>query len=175
MADKHLITPQEVFALSRNSSSSIDVRDVEVYIDEAEQLDLKPTIGAALLLRLLNNEGNGGHNYDLLNGGKYKRPCGEVATFAGIRKTLAYYVYGRIIKNGGRTATRYGFVEKTDEYSRQVDYRERYAASNDATLVADSYMKETLNYIEDTGYFDEYKGCGKGMRNRRVTIKVIGD
>lgn len=171
----HLITPSDVLALSRNNSGQLDPRDVETYIEEAEQLDIKPTIGTALYLRLLNNLGDADANRRLLYGSTYTACCGGMAMFAGLRKALAYYVYGRIVKNGGRTATRFGFVEKRDEHSSQVDYRERLNIANDATLVADSYMKETLNYIEQSGDYPEYSGCGKGMINKRVTIKAIGE
>lgn len=172
--NNHLITVADVFTLSRNNSAQLDAREVETYIEEAELLDIKPTIGAPLYLRLLNNSSNKDDNYKLLYGGQYEGCCG-VATFAGIRKALAYYVYGRIVKNGGRTATRFGFVEKRDEHSSQVEYKERLNVANDATLVADSYMKETLNYIERSKLYPEYKGCSKGMTNRRVTFKVIGE
>lgn len=175
MINNHLITPEDVFALSRNNSGQLNPREVETYIDEAEQLDVKPTIGTALYLRLLKNTGNTESNRALLYGGNYTTSFGEPSMFAGLRKALAYYVYGRIVKNGGRTATRYGFVEKRDEYSYQVDYKERLNIANDATLVADSYMKETLNYIESSGLYPEYKSCHGGMKNRRVTIKAIGE
>lgn len=172
----HLITVDDVFALSRNNSGQLNTRDVEVYIEEAEQLDIKPTIGTALYLRLLNNTGSIYDNNLLLNGGTYSATNNNgILIVPGIRKALAYYVYGRIVKNGGRTATRFGFVEKRDEYSSQVDYRERLNSANDATLVADSYMKETLNFIQQSGMFEEYSGCNRGMKNRRVTIKAIGD
>lgn len=174
MINNHLITPEDVHALSRNSSAQLDPRDVYTYIEEAEQLDIKPAIGAALYMRLLNNSGDAQANQTLLYGGSYNTCCGSMAVFAGIRKALAYYVYGRIVKNGGRTATRFGFVEKRDEYSYQVDYKERLNIANDATLVADSYMKETLNYISTSNAFPEYRSCESGMRNRRVTLKAIG-
>lgn len=172
--NNHLITPDDVQLLSRNSSC-LNPKDVNTYIEEAEQLDLKPAIGTALYMRLLNNTGNVQDNRVLLYGGEYTTPCGDVAMFAGVRKALAYYVYGRIVKNGGRTATRFGYVEKQGDYSNQVDYRERLNMANDATLVADSYMKETLNYIEASGLYPEYKSCHGGMKNKRVTIKVIGE
>ena len=175
MINNHLITPEDVHELARNSSAQLDPRDVSTYIEEAEQLDLKPTLGTALYLRLLDNTGDEQANMTLLYGGSYTTCCGDMAMFAGVRKALAYYVYGRIVKNGGRTATRFGFVEKRDEYSYQVDYKERLNIANDATLVADSYMKETLNYIESTGLYPEYKACLRGMKNRRVTIKAIGE
>lgn len=174
MINNHLITPEDVHALSRNSSAQLNPRDVYTYIEEAEQLDIKPAIGAALYMRLLNNSGDAQANQTLLYGGSYTTCCGDMAMFAGVRKALAYYVYGRIVKNGGRTATRFGFVEKRDEYSYQVDYKERLNIANDATLVADSYMKETLNYIESTGIYSEYNKCKGGLKNRRVTIKVVG-
>lgn len=175
MINNNLITPEDVHALARNSSAQLDPRDVSTYIEEAEQLDIKPTIGTALYLRLLDDTGDKEANRKLLYGGTYQTCCGEVSMFSGIRKALAYYVYGRIVKNGGRTATRFGYVEKQGDFSSRVEYKERLDAANDATLVADSYMKETLNYIEQSGVYSEYKSCGRGMKNRRVTIKVIGE
>lgn len=175
MINNHLITPEDVRALARNSSAQLDPREVSTYIEEAEQLDLKPAIGTALYLRLLNDTGDTQDNMKLLYGGSYNTCCGDTAMYAGVRKALAYYVYGRIVKNGGRTATRFGFVDKRDEHSYQVDYKERLNMANDATLVADSYMKETLNYIESSGLYPEYKACNGGMKNRRVTIKAIGE
>ncbi len=175
MINKHLITPDDVFSLARNSSKAIDKREVEVYIDEAEQLNLKPNIGTALFIRLLGDSVNTSANKELLYGGTYES-CNGIASFAGIRKALAYYAYGRMLKNGGQTATRFGFVEKNSEFSEQVDYKARLAAANDATLVADSYLKECLNYLQCSKNFPEYaEKCGKGMKNRRVTIKVIGE
>ena len=108
--NNHLITPDDVQLLSRNSSC-LNPKDVNTYIEEAEQLDLKPAIGTALYMRLLNNTGNAQDNRALLYGGEYTTPCGDIAMFAGVRKALAYYVYGRIVKNGGRTATRFGCRE----------------------------------------------------------------
>lgn len=172
--NNHLITPNDVLALSRNASASINPKDIEVYIEEAEQLDIKPTLGTPLYLRLLSNVGDKTANHLLLYGGKYEGGNGTIL-FAGLRKALAYYVYGRMIKNGGRTATRFGFVEKQGDYSARVEYKERLDASNDATLVADSYMKEVLNFIECSNLFEEYRRCGRGMKNRRVTIKAIGE
>lgn len=170
--NNHLITPTDVLALTRNSSASLNSKDVETYIDEAERLNIIPAIGADLYLRLLNDTGDKSANSLLLYGGVYEGS--QPIIIAGIRKALAYYVYGRIVKSGGQSVTRYGFVEKRDEYSAQVEYRERLNSANDATLVADSYMKEALNYITISNAFPEYKACGSGMRNRRVTIKAIG-
>lgn len=175
MINNHLINAQDVIALARNSSASLDPKDVEVYIDEAEQLNVKPAIGTALFIRLLNGTGDATANRELLYGGQYVNKCGELAMHAGLRKALAYYAYGRMVKNGGRSVTRFGFVEKQGDYSNHIDYRERYASANDASLVADSYMKEVLNYISaQVELYPEYRGCG-GMRNRRVTIKAIGE
>lgn len=175
MINRHLITPEDVFSLARNSSKAIDKREVEVYIDEAEQLNLKPNIGTSLFIRLLDNAVDTDANKKLLYGGTYNS-CNGIASFAGIRKALAYYAYGRMIKNGGQTATRFGFVEKDSEFSANVEWKARLAAANDATLVADSYLKECLNFLQCSTDFPEYTNeCRRGMKNRRVTIKVIGE
>lgn len=174
MINNHLISVGDVFELSRSISDNLDKRVVERYIEEAEQLDLKPNIGTALLARLLNGEGDSADNRMLLYGGQYTSQCGVLASFAGLRKALAYYTYARIVKGGGQTATRFGFVDKRDDNSYSVEYKERLNAANDAGAVADAYLKETVEYLRCEGAkYPEY-AAGGGIKNNRVKIKIIG-
>ena len=165
---KHLIEPHEVEQYARpcTAEKAIALRAIE----EAELLDIKPALGDKLFNKLQNTV-----TYNrLMEGGTYEA-CGETRTFAGLKRTLAYYAWARLVNSATHHITRFGFVEKSGEYSRTVDLKERQQAVGDATAIANDYMKECLRYIEaNPGIFAEYKGCGAISANK-TTFKVIGD
>lgn len=171
MNGKHLITPEEVGVLARPISKHVDLAELLIFIDESELNDIKPAVGDQLFMNILNGDESG----ILLDGGEYTG-CNDTAYyFSGLKKSLAYYVYGKLIKNGGRKLTRTGAVNKDNEYSSQVEAKERVQAANDAFAIADRYLKECLMYIQvSTELFPEYKGRGI-MKANRVRIKSIGD
>ncbi len=67
----------------------------------------------------------------------------------GIKTALAYYTYARIVKNGDLNVTRYGLMQKEDEYSSRPDIKEKVMAYNDAFSIADRYLKECVRFLEE--------------------------
>lgn len=167
-----LLTAKEVPELSRDMSAHIDSKKVETYIRESENIDIKSALGDALFLAIKNNP----EKYaDLLNGGTYKDCGGNTATFVGLKTALAYYTYARVVKNGDGNVTRFGFMNKDSEYSNKSDVREKTMAYNEAFSIADTYLKECLNYIvANRDKYPEYRKNG-GIKANRTKFKVIGD
>lgn len=166
---EYLITCKEVGAMARDMSSHIDEERVNTYIRESEMIDLKSALGDALFLDVKDNP----EKYDkLLNGGEYE-VCGEKRIFSGLKRTLAYYTYARVVKNGNGNVTRYGFVNKESEYSSNAEFKERNMAYNDAFSIADRLMKECLRYLIDIKE-PLYKGGGK-MKANRTIYRIIGE
>lgn len=92
---------------------------------------MKLALGDALLLDVKEHQ----ENYDeLLNGGSYDAGYGEKRSFVGLKTALAYYTYARIVKNGDGNVTRFGFMNKNNEYSSRSDFKEKLMAYNDAFL-----------------------------------------
>ena len=168
LINKHFIEPHEVEQYARPCTA--DEAIVERAIEEAELLDIKPALGDKLFNKLQNSVTFS----RFMEGGEYEA-CGETRTFAGLKRTLAYYAWARLVNGATHHITRFGFVEKSDEYSRTVDLRERQQAVGDATAIANAYMHECLRYIEaNPTIFAEYRGCGAISANK-TTFKVIGD
>lgn len=167
-----LLTAKEVPELSRDMSVHIDSKRVETYIRESENIDIKAALGDALFLAIKKNP----EKYtDLLKGGTYKDCGGNTATFIGLKTALAYYTYARVVKNGDGNVTRFGFVNKDSEYSNKSDVREKTMAYNEAFSIADTYLKECLNYIvANKDKYPEYRQNG-GIKANRTKFKVIGD
>lgn len=158
-----MITPEEVGLLARPISQHIDHAQLSAYITEAEQLIIRPAIGDYLFGNVkVNTEYYG----IILNGGKdvYGNVCG------GLRKALAYYVYARFIKEGATIATRFGAVEKTDEYSARIEQDRKNEIYRECTAVADTYLQEVVAYAKTRGWMTANK-----VGRIRKTAYVIGD
>ena len=167
--NRHLINAKEAAELSRPNYADSSI--INACIEEAEQLDIKAALGDSLFLRLLNSDSDLGI---LMEGGEYER-CGERRVFPGLKKTLAYYIYARVVKNGSSVQTRFAFVNKQDDHSNTSDFKDRMQAYNDAFSIADRYLKQCLDYIlANKELFPDYRGHGR-IKNNRVVTRIIGD
>ncbi|WP_418991858.1 hypothetical protein [Alistipes sp.] len=166
---RHLIEPCDVDKYAR--PCDMDEEIVARAIEEAEQLDIKPKLGDELFMRLFTLA-----PFDLLlDGGEYVDRRGNPRHFIGLRRALAYYVWARLVKSSVNHLTRFGFVQKRDEYSQATEYRERQTAYNDAFAVADGYMKACLAYIQaKPEIFADYTLRGRVKANR-TKFKIIGN
>lgn len=169
---QYLITTLDVSSLSRGMSVHVDEDKIETYIRESESIDIKSALGDALYLDVKENP----EKYELLlDGGMYEDKCGEKKIFMGIKTALAYYTYARIVKNGDFNMTRYGLMQKEDEYSSRPDIKEKVMAYNDAFSIADRYLKECVRFLEEKkADYPLYNGNGKIKANRTV-FRILGD
>lgn len=165
---EYLITHDEVSTLAREVSQHLERQKIETYIREAENIEVRKALGDDLFIAIKQNP----EQYTLLlEGGTYES-CGGLHMFQGLKTALAYYSYARIIKNGDNHVTRFGFVQKEDEYSRKPESKDKVIAYNDAMSVANSYMKECLDYLVATKT-PLYKG--EGIKSNVVQFRIIGE
>lgn len=152
---------------------------VEVYIREAERLDVMPAIGAELYERfsqlgriVVDEQGNelqdesgvpiralyegdlSTEEFKLLNGGSYVGCNGEKRRFEGIRTALAYLAYARFVRNHSTNVTPYGVVTKIGEDSTPVDARTIAAVALDAQRIGQAYLQGAQDY-----WADARRGC----------------
>lgn len=142
---------------------------VNIYIREAEQIDILPAIGADLYKKFsqlgdilvdekrLEDE-DGEHiyaleegelpteEYKLLNGGYYTDDCGTEHFFMGLKAALAYLAYARMIRNHSTNVTTYGVVVKSGEDSTPADARTISAAALDAQRIGEDYLAAAVRY-----------------------------
>ncbi|WP_163320151.1 hypothetical protein [Dysgonomonas sp. 520] len=175
---KHLTTIEKIKQNTRFVSKHIDDNKINLCIEEAERLDVKPQIGDDLFLSLMewveNPDQDNQPDYTLLmQGGVYQRKDGQKREFKGLQSALNYYVYARLVKMNNFSLTRFGFVEKQDQYSQQAELKERLAAEKDARSIADTYMVECLEYLRvNNEKFTAFRG---GKQKNRLRISSIGD
>lgn len=141
---------------------------VDRCIEEAQNLDIIPAVGAEWWLRLIDRNDDE-QAITLWEGGVYEDVCGEQHIFAGLRKALLYYAYGRVVRSSGGVATRYDFVVKADQYSDSADIKAKAQAYNEAFATADGYKAQALAYLASVA------ACAKRViRNNRLSVKKIG-
>lgn len=167
---EHLVTPQEVAKLGR-PIGKVDEAKINAFINETEQLHIKPTLGIALFLELLENPDDEKH-YVLLNGGIYKDKDGNPQSLMGLKTTIAYYVNAQNIMSGDFQSTRYGIVVKDADYSQHISSKERSDYYNNTMEVANMYMQECVRYCKCIGLI---KTTGKVRASvGGITIRKIG-
>lgn len=141
---------------------------VDRCIEEAQNLDIIPAIGADWWLRVLDRNDDAVATL-LWEGGIYRDTCGNAHIFAGLRKALLYYAYGRIVRSSGGVSTRFDFVVKADQYSDSADLQAKVQAYNEAFANADTYKAQCLAYLNTS------ETCYKRkLVNNRISIKKIG-
>lgn len=157
-----IIQPEEVGILARPLSQHIDREQLVAYITEVEQLQIRSALGGVLFSEIKQSPST----FDIiLNGGSDE--VGEVS--GGIRKAMAYYVYARVIREGGTIPTRWGAVEKTDEYATRLDQEQKNTIYRECNNIADAYMAEVVNYAKAQGWID-----AQGANPTRRMAYVVG-
>jgi hypothetical protein len=171
-----LLTLDEFRQLAKPVAMTLGTGEVTPYIEEAQGIDIMPYLGEALVLDIVEYvDGKPGTpDYStLLSGGIYTTagcPPRRVE-FAGLKKALAYYVYSRLVKNTPYALTRYGDVNKTDQYSVQAERSERSVMERDARSTADYHAAACARYLQaNRATFPLYPGGKPEKNNARLRV-----
>lgn len=168
---RNLITYEEISQLARPCDTEEEM--AVAMIAEAQRVEVKPRLGDALYLKLMEETPEDRFNV-LLEGGVWEDKCKGPNLLTGVKTALAYYTLARIVRDGNIQATTYGAVIKDDQYSADPEKTERQRQYRELFSQADSYMAEVLVYLtKNRQTFPEYKPCAT-MRSNRTTIRIIG-
>jgi hypothetical protein len=182
----HLTTETNMKNAGFEISTNISGKKIENCINEAEKIHVKERITDALYLDLLKwvettNKSAFPSEYEtLMSGGTFIAKTGDfcglngnqIRTFEGLISTVNYYTYARLIKTIDNSITRFGFVNKNDEYSNRPDLKIKKAAENDALHIADIYLSDCILYIKSNKEkFPLFTRAGK--QKNRLNFKII--
>jgi len=168
----NLLSPEEFGERGRAVSMHLSPREVQNFIQEAEDMYVRPAIGYSLYKTL--TEWGGGDLSDeyklLLYGGEWSGgSCGcsddGVHFCNGLKKAVAYFAYYRMLLADGGIIARAGYMKHNDEYSAHADKDARHAVMDMAEL----YLSECLEYIKA-----KLTSCIAKPHGTRVRIKPIG-
>lgn len=169
-----LITASELSSLSR--TSYIDDTKSAAYIEEAEQCDVRKHMGDKLFEYITENSTNQ-DLATLMNGGYYDVQCGNDTDrryHPGLKRTLAYYTYARLVTGGTIELTRVGVVDRDSNYSHHTDLKNRQQASRETAAIADEYMSQVLDYCRHNNTLKAYTVPAQRPNSSRTIINIIG-
>lgn len=142
------------------------------YIEEVENLYVKPVLTDALYNKILTEGINKEPYKTLYYGGEYNDKKNIYHQFMGLCAAISYYVYAQNIMSGDFQATRYGMVIKDNDYSQPLSDKNRSAAYNNALEIASCYLNDCVAYCVAKGLIDSAKRRTRGTGG--VRIRKIG-
>ena len=173
-----LITADNIKRAGLRISQRIENQNINTFIQEAEAMYIRERITHNLYVDLLeyvkaSDKSKFPKEYEiLLNGGIYETN-GEKRIFNGLIEAIFYYTHSRLVKKNDENVSRFGFVQKDDDYSTQHDLKTKLIAEKDSLTIADIYLNDCILYIEsNTDKFPLFKKAG--VAKNRIRLNFIG-
>jgi len=143
--------------------------EIEKFIQQAQLYDLKKLFPEKLFYDLLKNKTE--NNYlKLLKGGPYVYSNFNYE-FEGIEACLSAFTYARYILHNNIQDTSYGIKSKSNQYSTDVDYKEKYSLSSEYRKQANVLFEGAVNYLNrNKEQFPIWEECTAIKRNFTTNI-----
>jgi hypothetical protein len=171
-AKLYLIEAADVIAIS-NTTENLDEVTINKAIEVAQDQDISPAIGVALLVDLLNTSLSADLT-KLYNGCTFTVDS-VLYKHSGIKKACAYYASARLMRSNKIHMTQYGVVNKVADESQQVNEKELIAQINTIIEIANNYIKETLYYLESFPLVFTTYANSNAITTAGMTLTAIGD
>lgn len=172
-----LITYSQV--TQKHITSNITAAKFAMYLDEAQEFDLRPLLGTELYIDLLNDAVNSppfGVYEDLMNGNTYTKNSRQYK-HEGLIPVIAYYTYSRYLMDSGVNSTPYGIVQKTNDYSQPTSEKTIARKVSQAQSGAKAYWERVQQYILDNkteNFLNLYRCANSNLSGQGVKITAIG-
>lgn len=145
-------------------------------VDEAQNTDLKPLLGAAQFADLIINRAAVKY-VKLLDGETYTNANGEVIIYPGLKFALIYWTMAHFYLRQQTTVGTHGIVRKRDDRSDAVDGKEIARQVHQFRSVAMAYWNDVETYLrEKKTTYPLYKSTCAGSTKSSFRINdVFGD
>jgi hypothetical protein len=148
-----LIVTREEMAAYRPISKNIPQERVEVFINEAQVLDLFSILGAPLYLDFITKvfvQADQMYSaYQALLNGSTWTINGVSKKHYGLKPIVSYYALSRLTKNNQLNLTSYGVTSKVNPQSEPVEAIQISSHVKELQSIAVSYQETTLDFLND--------------------------
>ena len=170
MLNPLVITVADFAGIRQINQNQQQAKKLDPFIREAQELDLKPLMGASFYQDFVDNFTTEQKYIDLLAGVKYENTLNETVSFSGLTAALVYWTYGRYSINKPITDTPFGQVNKTNQWSKQIDKDDRRSIVSQTKSAGNNYwieVTEFLNIPENNNIYKLWKSdCKTGRLPR---------
>jgi hypothetical protein len=152
----NLITPATLQRYE-DIASNIKPERIKVFIQKAQELDLKSFLGYALYYELIKNldtdaslkEEAPQHYKDLLNGSEYLDEQGYIVLHQGLQPVLAYFTFARFIEADAVHYSATGPVVKRHENADALPAKDVLKLVQQQRSTANAYANEVERFLLD--------------------------
>lgn len=136
-------TLNKYFQIGQGVSES----DINKYIQEAQDLDLKPLLPEDFYYDLLSKSTEANYK-QLIEGGEYVINGNQIRFNPGIEKVMAYFTYARLILKSHIVSTTHGFQVKQTDWSKSPESAERKNFYYSNRKDANTFLVDVKKFIE---------------------------
>ena len=139
----------------REVSANITVDKMDIFIREAQTINVKPFLGAQLYLLLLNDYTVSSKSFatqkynDLWFGSDYTNSNGVAVRQNGLMSSAVYFTYGRFLLQQNTNVGRYGVGSLNQENTTTSGPSTVRTNTTQANAVALSYQKDVETFLRD--------------------------
>lgn len=152
-----ILIDQTTFQRYEDISVNIKPERLKVFVNKAQDLDLKPFLGYALyydFIKHFNDDGtikdDAPQPYkDLLNGNEYLDKHGHIVLYEGLLPTLLYFAFARFIEADSIRYTSSGPVIKTHDNSTSAAPQYITKLVQQQRSVANAHANEVEKFLWD--------------------------
>lgn len=173
------------FTPYKSITSNADLTKLTMYVNEAQEFDLRQLLGTELYEDFLNEffispSLSQQAYHDLWFGCKYIIPGNNTTptktfTHEGLKPVLIYFSYARYLLTANLFSTPSGMVTKKDDYSVAITDKQLSRLVNQANSGAQAYWNRTRKYIIDNiSLFPLYRYITPAGKGGGVKIGAIG-
>lgn len=148
-----LIVTREDLSAYRPISKNIPQERVEVFINEAQVLDLLSILGAVLYYDFITKYLSTGDpmyaNYQALLNGSTWSVGGVTKKHYGLKPVVSYYALARLTKNNQINLTSYGVTSKINPQSEPIEPIQISYHVKELQSIAVGYQDTTLEFLRD--------------------------
>jgi len=152
-----ILIDQNTFQRYEDISVNIKPERLKVFVNKAQDLDLKPFLGYALyydFIKHINEDGtikdDAPQTYkDLLNGSEYLDKNGHIVLYEGLLPTLLYFAFARFIEADAIRYTTNGPVIKHHDNSDAVTPQYITKLVQQQRSVANAHANEVEKFLWD--------------------------
>lgn len=151
------IINQTTFQRYEDLNPNIKPERLNVFINKAQELDLKPFLGYALYNDFISHFNDDGtlkddapqHYIDLMNGTEYLDKRGYIVLYQGLGPVMVYFAFARFIEDDAVHYTSTGPVIKNRDNGTSLSTAEITKLVQQQRSIANAYANETERFLRD--------------------------
>lgn len=175
---KTIITISDIQRYKHIATAFNGEKNIDGYILEAQLCDLKPWLGDAFLLQLVQQRSTNtlsDENDLILRGGEYTYE-GNQYYLEGIAAFMAYSVHARYILRSSVSATQFGVVVKESDYSTPASSKQIQEIKSTSEATAEAVKQDIILLLQRLSKnYPLYKSCNSINAGRKQLFRIIGE